>query len=258
MNISISRHKVVHTFNCVVALFAVINLILVYLKFELKVSRLYGQFDLWDLDNEISIPTWFSSMQLLVASVLLWVIAHVTRQTGDPMTKKWRAMAAVFFLMSMDEVSNFHDRSAMLLKSTAHAMPFPTFAWVPFGIALVLAFTVYFFRFAWTLPTKIRFQCWLAAAIFVGGALVVEIITGYLVKREMFSQYILHNLPILEESMEMGGITLFVNALMLHLQTISPAVTFAQPAEIADERLALAGAMAGPTIPAMAMRDSQP
>jgi len=70
----------------------------------------WGPFEpLFDLDNESSIPTWFSSAQLVVIATLLWAISKSYSRY------RWFYVlgAIVFLFLSIDETVQLHERLSM-------------------------------------------------------------------------------------------------------------------------------------------------
>jgi len=70
----------------------------------------WGPFEpLFDLDNESSIPTWFSSAQLVVIATLLWAISRSYSRY------RWFYVlgAIVFLFLSIDETVQLHERLSM-------------------------------------------------------------------------------------------------------------------------------------------------
>lgn len=70
--------------------------------------------NLFDLDEERNIPTWFSSMQLAGVATLLGVFALDRFQNG---MRPWGIVMAslVFFLLSLDETALIHERLGRLI-----------------------------------------------------------------------------------------------------------------------------------------------
>ena len=71
--------------------------------------------------------------------------------------------------------------------------------------------------FVWKLPARTKWLFILAGMIYLNGALGLEMVGGYLMKiyGKDSSQYVIET--IAEESLEMLGILIFINALMGYL-----------------------------------------
>lgn len=92
------------------------------------------------------------------------------------------------------------------------------YPWVILYVPLVVVFTLVYFGFWRTLPVMTRRLFLAAGAIFVGGAVGVELFNAYhddAPGRDLVVFVGTH----VEESMEMGGVIAFVYALMTYLRS---------------------------------------
>jgi hypothetical protein len=64
---------------------------------------------IFDVGRENSIPTWFSTMNLLLSALLLWIISHHARQVGEPAAWYWLALCLPLLAMSVDESARLHE-----------------------------------------------------------------------------------------------------------------------------------------------------
>jgi len=64
---------------------------------------------LFDPDAEANVPTWFSSLLLLLAAALLAAMARAKHVRRDPFTPLWIALAMVFAGLSVDEFASVHE-----------------------------------------------------------------------------------------------------------------------------------------------------
>lgn len=165
---------------------------------------------LFDVNEEHNLPTWFSGFNLLVAVFFLWVVNTAKPASGDPFMRRWTVLWAGFFFLAIDEIAGIHESINSVVE--------PTWAYGGAVIAVVLA--IYFIPFLKSLPrpTLIRFV--VAGAIFVGGAVGMEI-----VGEPMESDSLIYNLTtMVEEGMEIFGVILFTRALIQYLKLDGVAV----------------------------------
>ncbi|HJQ68249.1 MAG TPA: hypothetical protein VKA70_04725 [Blastocatellia bacterium] len=77
------------------------------------VSLLPGEpnltYTLFNLDGEANIPAWFSSSQLLLICLMVWVAALLGRSSDRPRRFSLLMMGALFLLLSLDETSQVHE-----------------------------------------------------------------------------------------------------------------------------------------------------
>ena len=163
---------------------------------------------LFDVDEENNLPTWYSAFLLLAASVLLWVCAQTKRAAGDPWFGHWVVLAVGFLLLSVDEVAGVHETINSIIAIT-WAIP----AGVVVGI-IGLAF-IPFFRH---LPRHTAVLFALAGAIYLAGAVALEVLGNSLVGRGLGETLRYKLTTLVEESLEMLGVILFLHTLLRYMR----------------------------------------
>lgn len=169
---------------------------------------------LFELDQEYNVPTLFQVALLIMAACLLRVAARTAGE--DPAVRRgWTILSFGFFIMAADEACLFHERLMepvkRLLPDLSHG--FFYFAWViPALLALAIGAP-----FAWLflrrLPARARSRIALAAGLYLGGAVLVEMLGGrHLERYGRDGGYAL--LATLEEVLEMAGVIAFIGALL--------------------------------------------
>jgi hypothetical protein len=95
------------------------------------------------------------------------------------------------------------------------------YAWVIPGIAFVVFMAVAYFRFWWTLPHPTRALLGIAAALYLGGALGMEMVgSSYVVDHGQNLTYGV--MATFEEVLEMSGVITLLYALMDYLARHAP------------------------------------
>jgi hypothetical protein len=167
-----------------------------------------------DVDREVSIPTWFSSVQLFALGVVLLLQASRSKQLRAFVV----LLGLSFIFLSMDEAAAIHDsiyRSAQRLK-----LP-----WIE-GVEYLVWMVVYVFVgliglliahrpvvFLW--GNSRQEALWVAAggAIFAGGGIGIEIVTHYLYGIAIDTRFFLA--VAAEEFFEMAGVSIMLYGFML-------------------------------------------
>lgn len=165
----------------------------------------------FDLDRDANLPTWFSSTCLMISALLMaWIGAA---RTPGRDRKLWLTMAFIFVYLSIDEAAELHEITIAPLRKLLGLSGVFHFAWViPFGLALVVL-TLIYFRFWWSLPLATRIGLLLAALVYVGGAMGLEMY-GSLIAAAHGEEYWLYRVSIvIEETMEMVGLWLLIRTL---------------------------------------------
>jgi len=193
-----------------------LHLISFYLLYFQNYTLPFLLIDRFDLDNETSIATWFSSIILLFAAVLSWAVAYF-QKTKDHI-KKWKVLSILFIYMSLDEGSMIHEigeditMSIFELKSSIFY-----FSWWVLSLPLIFFTIIYFFKFWLSLPKRTKWLFFVAASLFLGGVIGVEILTGVHVKKNGFDNFLYSVLAVFEEGFEMLGTSVFIYALLDYL-----------------------------------------
>ncbi len=158
---------------------------------------------LFDLDEENNLPTWYSSLALFITSIFLWLCALEKQATDDLWNRHWKILALGFFVLSIDEVAGMHETFNSVVEIN----------WaIPGGLlAVVIGFL--FMPFLLSLERQTAKLFVLSGVIYVGGAIGVELLAAPL--RVDSLQYYL--MTLWEEGMEMIGVVLFLYALLRYM-----------------------------------------
>lgn len=183
----------------------------------------YGIRGLFSLNQELNVPALFSAAMLLSASLLLLVITLHERNRGARDATKWAVLSAGFLLMAVDETASFHERfiepMRHLLGPGRHGIFF--YAWVIPGFALVLVLGAFFLPFLTRLPAATRWGFSLAAVLYLGGSIGMELVDGRYA--ELYgTEIVYHALVTVEEGLEMAGVILFIYGLLKYLADHHP------------------------------------
>jgi uncharacterized membrane protein YhaH (DUF805 family) len=182
--------------------------------------------DFFNLDSEFNFPSFYSAFLLLLSSALLWAIAACKRFHDHRYARHWQLLAYIFLYLVIDEVFSLHElliipalRDRFNLDGIFHQ------TWVIPGVIFIAIFIWKYWRFAFDLNVVLRRLFFLAAGVYVGGALGMEMVGGILF------EYFSRSGPqaaagiVLEESMEMLGMTIFCYVLLRGLQAEAKQVT---------------------------------
>jgi hypothetical protein len=188
------------------------------LQYDSRFTRLLVGY--FDFNGESNIPAFFSSIILLIAGGLLLLI-HTQQKnyTESKPTRHWLILGWIFMFMAVDENVQIHEHIADFVRPQLgnDLSGLLHWAWVvPYAI-LTLAVVAYFIGFVLRLPPYTRNLIIVAGALFVTGALGLELVEGYLYKRYGIDHLYNRILYCIEELMEMTGVVLFIYALLYYL-----------------------------------------
>jgi hypothetical protein len=177
------------------------------------------------ISGEQTVGAWFSASLLLACGLGLFAVAGHHHASGGPHVRRWRGLGAIFLFLSADEAIAFHEEAGEWVKGVVETGGVLLWAWViPYAV-LTLVITAAYHPLVHALPPAIRRQVTLAAALFVSGALGLEMVQAELVDARGHGGPVTI-LAVIEEACEMLGALLFLNALLRLLgDTPSPATT---------------------------------
>jgi hypothetical protein len=182
-----------------------------------ELARYFGSLDpesglrsALSLSYEGNLPTWYSSGLLWTSALGLgWCGRHeLGRQRAW-----WWGLAAIFMLLSLDEAIELHEG---LGGAELHGVLY--FSWVVPGALLTAGFCAAYLRFWWRLPPATRRGFAWAFAIYVGGALGMELPLGAWYEHHGDEDLGYAVLDFLEESLEIAGLSVFLVAISEQLR----------------------------------------
>ncbi|MCP4748545.1 MAG: hypothetical protein GY874_20785 [Desulfobacteraceae bacterium] len=204
---------------CILIL-ALLSIIGQVFKYYLNHGWMFGFVPLFYLDLESNIPAWFSSFILFLASLLLFLITVAKYKKNDSYRHHWKILAILFFYLSIDEVAMLHEYPIEPLRKAFNMGGFFYYSWIIPAIIILIVLGIIFWKFLCHLPVRTKVWFIIAGAVYVGGAIGIEMISGY--HADIYGeQNMLYAMIITcEEVMEMIGVTLFINALREYLSTL--------------------------------------
>lgn len=167
----------------------------------------------FDLNGEGNIPAWFSAMLLLVAGLIL---IGIGRQDDTGWRKHWLTLGVIFILLSLDENASLHERTIKPLRDHLHTHGLLYYAWLIPAIAFVGIVALSYLPFLLKLPRKTAILFIVSGAIFVSGAVGMEMISGIWVEKHDETNLTSAMLSVVEESLEMAGTILFIYATLAY------------------------------------------
>jgi len=170
---------------------------------------------IFDVDEEDSFPTWYSASALLLTAFVLWVKTSGVRGPADSWRWHWRGLAVGFVFLSIDEIAGIHETLNSVM----------TISWAVPGGIIVAALGMFYLPFLAKLERSTAIQFIIGGAIFVGGAVGVELYTERYQANDELNTLAYNLWNALEEGMEMGGVVIFLRALLLSMITDPPART---------------------------------
>lgn len=218
--VTIRPWKVVRILALIVGLLVLASIAVKLLQFVTGRDHIYGMIRQFNLDSEANVPSFFSSLILLLSAVLLAIIALYKKRVSDSFSRNWTILSIIFFYLAIDEAASIHEMFSspvMDIMSRPHEGVLWHLGWtIPF-VALVVVFAISYWKFLFHLPMKVRILFALAAVLYVGGAVggeVLQVWHGSVYGADSLG----FNIVItIEETLEMTGIIIFIYALLKYL-----------------------------------------
>ena len=174
---------------------------------------------LFNLDRELNFPTWYSALMLGFCAILLKIIAVGKKQQSDRYTKDWQLLSVIFWWLAIDEVASIHE--ILIIPDVSEALNLPWFLhsmWVIPGVVFVIWFARRYSNFVRHLPADSRRDFVVAACIYIGGALILEMLGSHFAESIGQQHIVYAAIATVEELLEMIGIVLFIRALLYYLK----------------------------------------
>jgi len=179
-------------------------------------GSLLGVIRLLDVGDEQSIPTYFSVLNLLLASILLLVIYIFESRKQIKGSLFWLLLSLVFFYLSVDESASIHENfvevNTFLVNKGVINQVLDTHQWLPFSLLFLVLFSFVFIPFFKHLNKVTLRNFFIAGFVFISGAVGLEYLgavmleTGFVESR---SDLIFAIRRLCEEGLEIYGIVIF-------------------------------------------------
>jgi hypothetical protein len=216
-NINISPLSVAKRLTSIVIVLAVLSIAVQISKY------IFGYRSDWmdaiNLDREMNLPTWFEAFMLLFCAYLLRIIAAGNRNEANSDRRRWQLLSNIFIFLAIDELVSIHE--ILIIPKLAKTLNLPNFLaqiWVIPGAIFVAFLIKYYWKFLKRLPARSRFQFFLAGAIYVSGALGMEMAGSAYSKVYGQQNFIYALLATVEEVMEKMGSVIFIYSLLSYLE----------------------------------------
>ncbi|MBB5232669.1 hypothetical protein [Deinococcus budaensis] len=178
-------------------------------------------YNLTYLDREQNLPSYVSTAALFVCAGLMFVIAQVSRRRQQRENAYWWVLGLVFLGLSFDETAGVHEglsESASSAADSAGLSSLASLGWVTLGLLFVGLFAVVFLRFWLRLAPRVRLLLGLAAALYLGGALGMEVLGSRLSDLYGFDDLHYKLAATVEETLEFLGTAVLLYALLCYLR----------------------------------------
>ncbi len=169
----------------------------------------------FNLSEEKNVPSIFSGLLHLTASLLLFKIATIKLKI-DKKKFFWISLGVLFLFLGLDELFRIHESVARFMTKNYPTDGAFLYGWViPYGIAVIIIGLLYL-KPLLSLPKRTMLNFVLSGSIFLIGAIGLEMASGWYWTEYNISVEDQHfTIPLFilytfEELFEMLGISLFI------------------------------------------------
>ena len=218
MTIKIHPKLTVRFLSLIILALLLGNLFALIIKYGFHHDYVFGLAPMFDMDNENSIPTLFSSLLMIIISFLCALIAKIFKSSNKFRYYTWLGLAIIFLFLCIDEFVSIHEHFTDPVREYLNLSGLLYFSWiVPYTI-IVAIISIIYLPFLLTLHRNIRWKIALATIIFLSGALGMESLGGYYFElNNHIKDVIFALLATIEEMLELSGLVIFIYALLSYI-----------------------------------------
>lgn len=177
----------------------------------------------FDVNSERNVPTAWSVLLLLASSVTAALLALPGRGAATG-SSGWLLVSATCAYLALDETFELHERLGGIGDSVAGDRLH--FAWVVPGAVLACVVGLVLLQRLRAQPAEVRRRLVIAAGVYLAGALVLETLSGHVLRAYGGGGKAYLVVTAAEEGLEMAGASLLLAALLhqaLHRRPVGAA-----------------------------------
>lgn len=204
---------------CITGAILVVHLLLQFLNLEVfyqQNGQIYELSNRFDLDDESSVPTWFSQFLFLAVACAAFLTAYLER--NRPRRRIWLGIGLLAVVFSLDEIATLHE----YMLQTLHVILFQDAQPTAFANAWWLVGSVVVIIAGWTLwnikkflPIRTVTLFFVSGLIFWIGAIIFDGLTSFVPRESFLNQGVL---VAIEETMELTGVALALYATLDYIE----------------------------------------
>lgn len=214
--LALNGKRIVRALAAVTFILLMLDLTVKNIREFLGYDYMLGMTPLFNFYEEANIPTWYTSVLLLVGAVLLFLTFQHCRKAGLKFAWHWLGLALIFLFLSADETARLHETMSQILKGTFVQALMPTMkssAWVALALPLILLIGFLYLRLFLSLDGRLKRLFAVSALLYLGGALGMEVVEIYYLAGHPVDMNF-HVMTSIEETMEMSGLIVCIYALL--------------------------------------------
>lgn len=213
--LGLARQKIVAALLTLALTLVAVSLVQDLLAYSATVPDTSGKIWRLDVDNEMSVYTWFSSSLILANAALLALITREKAARREGLIWHWGILAVLFVLLSADESLSLHEWLSHLIGQRIQGGGLFHFVWVIPALLACLIGAVSYIPLIRALSPRPRLWLIASALVYLGGAVGMEMVAGRLIEQQGIHTMGYRLLATLEELLEGLGMIMFLHTLFL-------------------------------------------
>lgn len=185
--------------------------------YQLQNNRILYRFvELFNLNLEANVPAWYSAFLMIVIAGLSFFIFKLK---ALPEKKYFLGMSILFLMMSVDEISSIHEIMNNPVRNLLNLGSVFYWAWIVPGLIFLIIFGLTFRQFFKLIGKRFSKLFVSSGVIYIMGVIGFEMLGGWLYSNKLGNSYYYIFEVVVEESLEMVGLWLFIYALIEYLKS---------------------------------------
>lgn len=231
MSIVFNSKRCINFLSLSLVIIAALNLSVIILYYNGVLQNGIGRslHNLFYVDRESNLPSFFNTVLLLMAAALLFIIFLLYKHYRNSVIKyHWLLLSLIFLFLSVDESISIHESLTQILPQFGiGGNGYLKFAWViPYSVA-VLLICLFFIRLLKSLQKPVRLGFVLSGIIYITGAIAFEMIGAGIAENKGVKNISYALATSCEEILEMVGLIIFLYSILKHIRSEFKVVSIA-------------------------------
>lgn len=219
MKIIIQEKKLINWLIVITLSLAAFSVFFQISKYFWGHGRVYGLVNFFDLGHESNLPSFFSTILLLSAGIILFYIYKIIQREGRKNSPYWLGLAIIFIYLGIDESISIHENLSEPVRDWLDLTGPFYFGWIIIGILFCLIILIIYIKFLMSLTPIIRFWIIFSGFIYITGVLGMEMVGSWYY--EIYDKDFLYQIILtVEEVLEMIGAIFFIKALLKYIKLV--------------------------------------
>lgn len=177
----------------------------------------------FNVNRELGLPAWFSSVLLVFCAQALWLLGD---QRAAVRGRRWlwheRLLAAVFVYLSVDELLALHELLNAPLRDRLGLGGALSFAWVVVALPMAAVLGLLMIGYLRSVPRPVRRLFLLSGVVYVVGAAGVELVGAAIWSAGGADSAVYAAATIVEEGLEMCALVVFLGTVVSYRRSLTP------------------------------------